>query len=100
MQVAQSYSTCRWRVGVASARAGHIIHIDYHRINPVFDVYRVTDTFPNLCESNGCIAMNPTDIVVGSVLGFPRSTQEFVYFNRTDVRSYHAAGTRTLILTI
>lgn len=49
MQVAQSYSTCRWRVGVASARADHIIHIDYHRINPVFDVYRVTDTFPNLC---------------------------------------------------
>ncbi|KAH9927439.1 alpha/beta-hydrolase [Epithele typhae] len=39
-------------------------------INPVFDVYRVTDTFPNLW----------------SVLGFPRSTQEFVYFNRTDVQ--------------
>ncbi|KAJ7594632.1 alpha/beta-hydrolase [Mycena floridula] len=39
-------------------------------INPVFDVYRVSDTFPNLW----------------SVLGFPRSTQEFVYFNRTDVQ--------------
>ncbi|TBU48753.1 alpha/beta-hydrolase [Dichomitus squalens] len=39
-------------------------------INPVFDVYRVTDTFPNLW----------------SVLGFPRSTQKFVYFNRTDVQ--------------
>ncbi|KAJ7072612.1 alpha/beta-hydrolase [Mycena amicta] len=37
-------------------------------LNPVFDVYRVTDTFPNLW----------------SVLGFPRSTQEFVYFNRFD----------------
>ncbi|KAL7285862.1 hypothetical protein ACG7TL_000973 [Trametes sanguinea] len=34
-------------------------------INPVFDVYRVTDTFPNLW----------------SVLGFPRSTQKFIYFN-------------------
>ncbi|OSD05763.1 alpha/beta-hydrolase [Trametes coccinea BRFM310] len=39
-------------------------------INPVFDVYRVTDTFPNLW----------------SVLGFPRSTQKFIYFNRTDVQ--------------
>ncbi|KAF8895695.1 alpha/beta-hydrolase [Gymnopilus junonius] len=39
-------------------------------LNPVFDVYRVSDTFPNLW----------------SVLGFPRSTQEFIYFNRTDVQ--------------
>ncbi|KLO06769.1 alpha/beta-hydrolase [Schizopora paradoxa] len=39
-------------------------------LNPVFDVYRVSDTWPNLW----------------SVLGFPRSTQEFVYFNRTDVQ--------------
>ncbi|ESK93701.1 carboxypeptidase cpds [Moniliophthora roreri MCA 2997] len=39
-------------------------------LNPVFDVYRVTDTFPNLW----------------SVLGFPRSTQKFIYFNRTDVQ--------------
>ncbi|KAJ7287292.1 alpha/beta-hydrolase [Mycena rebaudengoi] len=39
-------------------------------LNPVFNVYRVSDTFPNLW----------------SVLGFPRSTQEFVYFNRTDVQ--------------
>jgi len=39
-------------------------------LNPVFDVYRVTDTFPQLW----------------SVLGFPQSTQEFVYFNRTDVQ--------------
>ena len=31
---------------------------------------------------------NPTNlpILAGSVLGFPRSTQEFVYFNRTDVQ--------------
>lgn len=40
------------------------------RINPVFDVYRVQDTWPNLW----------------SVLGFPRSTQEFIYFNRYVVR--------------
>ncbi|KAF9268719.1 alpha/beta-hydrolase [Marasmius fiardii PR-910] len=39
-------------------------------LNPVFDVYRVTDTFPNLW----------------SVLGFPRDTQQFIYFNRTDVQ--------------
>ncbi|KAF8813757.1 alpha/beta-hydrolase [Phlegmacium glaucopus] len=39
-------------------------------LNPVFNVYRVSDTWPNLW----------------SVLGFPRSTQEFVYFNRTDVQ--------------
>ncbi|KAF9471362.1 alpha/beta-hydrolase [Pholiota conissans] len=39
-------------------------------LNPVFDVYRVSDTWPNLW----------------SVLGFPRSTQEFIYFNRTDVQ--------------
>ncbi|PFH53772.1 hypothetical protein AMATHDRAFT_54267 [Amanita thiersii Skay4041] len=39
-------------------------------LNPAFDVYRVSDTFPNLW----------------SVLGFPRSTQEFIYFNRTDVQ--------------
>ncbi|KAK7045654.1 hypothetical protein VNI00_007487 [Paramarasmius palmivorus] len=39
-------------------------------LNPAFDVYRVTDTFPN----------------IWSVLGFPRSTQQFIYFNRTDVQ--------------
>ncbi|KAF8510568.1 alpha/beta-hydrolase [Hysterangium stoloniferum] len=39
-------------------------------LNPAFDVYRVSDTWPNLW----------------SVLGFPRSTQEFIYFNRTDVQ--------------
>ncbi|KAK1230491.1 hypothetical protein PQX77_006419 [Marasmius sp. AFHP31] len=39
-------------------------------LNPVFDVYRVTDTFPDLW----------------SVLGFPRDTQKFIYFNRTDVQ--------------
>ncbi|KAI0825257.1 alpha/beta-hydrolase [Trametes gibbosa] len=43
-------------------------------INPVFDVYRVTDTFPNLW----------------SVLGFPRSTQKFVYFNRLVQDAIHA----------
>ncbi|CAL1711151.1 unnamed protein product [Somion occarium] len=44
-------------------------------LNPVFNVYRVSDTFPNLW----------------SVLGFPRDTQQFTYFNRTDVqRAIHA----------
>ncbi|KAF8918048.1 alpha/beta-hydrolase [Mucidula mucida] len=43
-------------------------------LNPVFDVYRVSDTFPNLW----------------SVLGFPRSTQEFVYFNRYVQQAIHA----------
>jgi carboxypeptidase D len=40
------------------------------RLNPVFNIYRVTDTFPNLW----------------SVLGFPRDTQGPIYFNRTDVQ--------------
>ncbi|KAJ3827452.1 alpha/beta-hydrolase [Lentinula raphanica] len=39
-------------------------------LNPAFDVYRVSDTFPTLW----------------SVLGFPESTQQFIYFNRTDVQ--------------
>ncbi|KAI0061166.1 alpha/beta-hydrolase [Artomyces pyxidatus] len=39
-------------------------------LNPAFDVYRVTEAWP----------------IPWSVLGFPRSTQEFVYFNRTDVQ--------------
>ncbi|KAI0343371.1 alpha/beta-hydrolase [Trametopsis cervina] len=39
-------------------------------INPAFDVYRVSDTWPTLW----------------SVIGFPQSTQEFIYFNRTDVQ--------------
>ncbi|KAF9073517.1 alpha/beta-hydrolase [Rhodocollybia butyracea] len=39
-------------------------------LNPVFDVYRVSDTWPSLW----------------SVLGFPESTQQFIYFNRTDVQ--------------
>ncbi|TFY81154.1 hypothetical protein EWM64_g2853 [Hericium alpestre] len=39
-------------------------------LNPAFDIYRVTEAWP----------------VPWSVLGFPRSTQEFVYFNRTDVQ--------------
>ncbi|KAL1660933.1 Alpha/Beta hydrolase protein [Schizophyllum commune] len=34
------------------------------------EIFRVTDTFPNLW----------------SVLGFPRDTQQFIYFNRTDVQ--------------
>jgi len=60
--------------GTFSATAACRIHSPIQRaiglLNPVFDVYRVSDTFPNLW----------------SVLGFPRSTQEFVYFNRTDVQ--------------
>ncbi|KAE9408693.1 alpha/beta-hydrolase [Gymnopus androsaceus JB14] len=39
-------------------------------LNPVFDVYRVTDTWPSLW----------------SVLGFPESTQQFIYFNRSKTR--------------
>lgn len=46
------------------------IQREVQRINPAFDVYRVSDTWPNLW----------------SVLGFPRATQEFIYFNRTDVQ--------------
>ncbi|KAL4245091.1 Carboxypeptidase [Abortiporus biennis] len=63
-------------VGVrADCRMHSPIQREVTRLNPVFDVYRVSDTWPNLW----------------SVLGFPRSTQEFVYFNRTDVqRAIHA----------
>lgn len=43
-------------------------------INPAFDVYRVTEAWP----------------IPWSVLGFPRSTQEFIYFNRYAF-SYHAS---------
>ncbi|KAA1465940.1 alpha/beta-hydrolase [Dentipellis sp. KUC8613] len=39
-------------------------------INPAFNVYRVTETWP----------------ISWSVIGFPESTQEFIYFNRTDVQ--------------
>ncbi|KAK7057503.1 carboxypeptidase [Favolaschia claudopus] len=60
--------------GTFSATAACRIHSPIQRavgvLNPVFNVYRVSDTFPNLW----------------SVLGFPRSTQEFIYFNRTDVQ--------------
>ncbi|KAJ3517268.1 hypothetical protein NLJ89_g613 [Agrocybe chaxingu] len=45
-------------------------HWSDYSLNPVFDVYRVSDTWPNLW----------------SVLGFSRSTQEFICFNRTDVQ--------------
>ncbi|KAL1746186.1 Alpha/Beta hydrolase protein [Schizophyllum fasciatum] len=47
-----------------------LIYNEIFYLNPVFNVYRVTDTFPNLW----------------SVLGFPRDTQQFIYFNRTDVQ--------------
>ncbi|KAL1681854.1 Alpha/Beta hydrolase protein [Schizophyllum commune] len=46
------------------------VYNEIFSLNPVFNVYRVTDTFPNLW----------------SVLGFPRDTQQFIYFNRTDVQ--------------
>ncbi|KAL5520959.1 hypothetical protein ACEPAF_2962 [Sanghuangporus sanghuang] len=55
---------------VASCRVHSPIQRAIQVLNPVFDVYRVSDTWPNLW----------------SVLGFPRSTQEFIYFNRTDVQ--------------
>lgn len=61
--------------GTFSPTAACRIHSPIQRaiglLNPVFDVYRVSDTWPNLW----------------SVLGFPRSTQEFIYFNRTDVQN-------------
>ncbi|EIN06453.1 alpha/beta-hydrolase [Punctularia strigosozonata HHB-11173 SS5] len=40
------------------------------KLNPAFNIYRISDTWP----------------IVWSVLGFPRATQEFIYFNRTDVQ--------------
>ncbi|THH07732.1 hypothetical protein EW145_g3187 [Phellinidium pouzarii] len=55
---------------VSSCRIHSPIQRAIQSINPVFDVYRVSDTWPNLW----------------SVIGFPRSTQEFIYFNRTDVQ--------------
>ncbi|OBZ69475.1 Serine-type carboxypeptidase F [Grifola frondosa] len=39
-------------------------------LNPAFDVYRVSDMWP----------------IPWSVIGFPRATQQFIYFNRTDVQ--------------
>lgn len=39
-------------------------------LNPAFNIYRVTEQWP----------------IPWSVLGFPRATQEFIYFNRTDVQ--------------
>ncbi|KAI0314676.1 alpha/beta-hydrolase [Amylostereum chailletii] len=53
-----------------SCRVWSMIERQIGVINPAFDVYRVTEQWP----------------VPWSVLGFPRSTQEFVYFNRTDVQ--------------
>ncbi|KAF8512401.1 alpha/beta-hydrolase [Gautieria morchelliformis] len=55
---------------ISSCRIHSPIQRAVNLINPVFNVYRVSDTWPNLW----------------SVLGFPRSTQEFIYFNRTDVQ--------------
>ncbi|KAF5351716.1 hypothetical protein D9756_007520 [Leucocoprinus leucothites] len=58
-------------VGTApECRISRLIQRAVGVLNPAFNVYRVTDTFPNLW----------------SVLGFPRDTQEFIYFNRTDVQ--------------
>ncbi|KDQ27644.1 hypothetical protein PLEOSDRAFT_1104326 [Pleurotus ostreatus PC15] len=54
----------------AGCRIHNLIQRGVNLLNPVFNTYRVTDTFPNLW----------------SVLGFPRATQEFIYFNRTDVQ--------------
>ncbi|THG97171.1 hypothetical protein EW026_g4786 [Hermanssonia centrifuga] len=58
-------------VGISAACRMHSpIQREVSILNPVFDVYRVSDTWPSLW----------------SVIGFPESTQEFVYFNRTDVQ--------------
>lgn len=56
---------------IPSCRIHRHIQRAINLLNPAFDVYRVSDTWPNLW----------------SVLGFPRSTQEFIYFNRTDVQN-------------
>ncbi|TFK75469.1 alpha/beta-hydrolase [Pluteus cervinus] len=60
--------------GTQSATSSCRVHSPIQRavglLNPVFNTYRVSDTYPNLW----------------SVLGFPRSTQQFVYFNRSDVQ--------------
>ncbi|EJD41864.1 alpha/beta-hydrolase [Auricularia subglabra TFB-10046 SS5] len=55
---------------IPSCRLHSMVQRAVNILNPAFDVYRVSDTFP----------------VIWSVLGFPRSTQQFVYFNRTDVQ--------------
>ncbi|TDL18856.1 alpha/beta-hydrolase [Rickenella mellea] len=51
---------------VPSCRIFNPIQRAIQFLNPAFDIYRVSDTWP----------------VVWSVLGFPRSTQQFIYFNR------------------
>ncbi|KAI5118653.1 hypothetical protein M0805_002573 [Coniferiporia weirii] len=56
---------------VPSCRIHSPIQRAIQTLNPAFDVYRVSDTWPNLW----------------SVLGFPRLTQEFIYFNRSKTRS-------------
>ncbi|KZV64305.1 alpha/beta-hydrolase [Peniophora sp. CONT] len=53
-----------------SCRVWSLIERTIPTLNPAFDVYRVTEQWP----------------IPWSVLGFPRSTQEFIYFNRTDVQ--------------
>ncbi|KAF7800102.1 hypothetical protein EIP86_011346 [Pleurotus ostreatoroseus] len=58
-------------VGVsADCRMHSPIQREISILNPAFDVYRVSDTWPTLW----------------SVIGFPESTQKFIYFNRTDVQ--------------
>ncbi|KAH8112947.1 alpha/beta-hydrolase [Phellopilus nigrolimitatus] len=54
----------------SSCQIHDLVQSEIQFLNPVFDVYRVSDTWPS----------------PWSVLGFPQSTQEFIYFNRTDVQ--------------
>ncbi|THH16251.1 hypothetical protein EW146_g4361 [Bondarzewia mesenterica] len=56
---------------ISSCRVHSMVQSAATTLNPAFDVYRVTDMWP----------------IPWSVIGFPRSTQEFIYFNRTDVQN-------------
>ena len=41
-----------------------------------------------------------TESLQGSVIGFPQSTQKFIYFNRTDVCYLHIHPASTLIISL
>ena len=51
-------------------------------INPVFNIFRATDSWPSLCEYQ----QHPGYVLLiqaaGSILGYPQTIQDFVYFNR------------------
>lgn len=62
-----------------------LLNFVFFSINPAFDVYRVSDTWPKLCTCFCEVVLFRRltfDYLPGSVIGFPQSTQQFVYFNR------------------